>query len=175
MLDLVVARLDGLRRDHPVGDVAREPQPARVRGLGDVRHQRRIQRAVQLDLLIAKVSEPRDVPLRLFHRRGQRARRRRQLARPVNEPRAQHARPHLGARVEARHPGPQHVHVVAEISHRGDPHRQVQQAIAVAQVDVHVPEPRQERLAPAVDHPRTSRDLRPVSYTHLTLPTNREV
>ena len=144
MLDLVGAALDELLRSHEGRYVAADAQAFLVRELRNHREQFRLDRAVDLDTVIAVLRVVVD------RRAGFRFGVDEHLGRTGVRTAAVHEAPHgnaradLGAAVEIALHLLQRVVVVGEIAHGGDAGGQVQQAVIRRDVHVHVPQARQQ-------------------------------
>ena len=138
MLQFVVAGGDGVGRDHALRHVARHAQPARVRQLGQERHQRRLHRAVDLEL---RVAEPRDLVddrARLGFVVDEELGWPGERPASVDEPGQRQARSDERAVVVRFSARDRFVDVVAQIARAGDAVDDVEQARGVVHVRVHV-------------------------------------
>ena len=152
MLDLVVAEFHGLASRQPRRDVSRDAQAVPVRMLGEGRHQLGLQRAVQLDLHHSQrgvLVDPFAPGLFIVHQHLGRSL---VWAGPIHEARHDDARADLGAFVDALLAGEQLVDIIGQVSHGRHARGEVEQAVVLGDVRVHVPEAWDERLSRSLDH-----------------------
>src|SRR5207253_7596211 len=134
------AGVDRLRGEHAGRDVAAHPQAVLVRVFRQYRHQLRLHGAVDFQSLIV----PRDVEVdrlpRLLFRRRQRVGRGLVRSGSVDDAGQHETRADGQVGVELPFELENGVAVVAEVARGGDAGGDVQQAVHVAQVRVHVPQ-----------------------------------
>ena len=98
VLDFIGAAFDELARRHERRHVTAHAQPARVRTIGDDRHQLRFDRRIDLDLRVAVIGVPIDVLDRFLGRVDAHLGRAGELAGAVDDAGFENARPELACR-----------------------------------------------------------------------------
>ncbi len=166
VLDPVVAGAHRFVREHVHGDVSRHHHAARVRFLREERHELGLHRVVDLDALVAALLEELDgrLGLRLVLR-GHFARRGLRVS-PFDEAESNDVRSDGGAFVPTFLVVVELVGIVSDVARGRHAGRDVERAVRVAEVRVHVPKARQERLAREIDHLCARRDLRGSGRSH---------
>jgi len=115
------------------------------------RHQLDLHRVVDLDAVVATLEIGLHAGPRLGRGLGGDRRCQRLVAPAFDESVAEHPRPDRGAGVEARLVVVEAIGIVADVAHRGHPRREVELALALGEVAVHVDHAGQERLAAEID------------------------
>ena len=151
MLDFVGAAFDELLRRHERRHVSADAKAARVRAIGDDRHELGLDRRVDLDLHVAVVGVPVDVLDRFVGRVDAHLGRPGELAGAVDDAGLQHARTDLGAGVETRDALQEPVGVVRHVARAGDAVGEIEHAVVVAEVLVVVPQARHQEAAVRID------------------------
>ncbi len=139
--------------------MTRDAQAPRAGSLGRHRHQFRLQGAVQFDLDVAPIGIVVHVLDNFFRRAGEHFRG------PCHRPGAVDETSHGDTRsdkltaVETLSPGQQFVRVASKVPNACDPTAKVKESGPILpQVDVHIPEAREEALAACIDDLGTSGD-----------------